>query len=1113
MGTPLDPPSGFLNVPQLIAALCYHLAVQDCENIYNILSRSKVRDDLYGAYKDVAFSQLFGLCQREGPSGDPWTYTTDDLSLKSGEECTIGQGSTVPENAHVAKLKDRLIHGIVGGPLGVDLQYGNHDETESQPIHFRCDLLIPDGFEGNYMAQQTSFLCSEGENVCKFLECLKGSVESEDSCGSDWYDGKQCDYVHNQDFNRGMFVNEIPDPEFFPGPLPKDMKDGRGYHRPGPRGWFIEQHPGQKLAQNAQGVKSPSVEATMVYQPSKSPVKVSLGSLFIDNSPGKMTLFEHTHPTTDTGEGREASRRNVLRQLEAMSHDQTAQASSHKHPGAYILKSKKLWGGEESEIAREALLAMSGVRASLSKLRGRLIMPQALPRPAIAPILSDMEKASSSRASIQCYINMVLQESSLDPVSLALANSLKEVLNDIDKKLVALEMYESKNWVQPLGIASDTNSKNSLFSNYSQMERLEDSTTCSHGAEYHGTGVSILSLAHATSQSQSILVFLESFLDLCTISQKSIRDYPRGRSLLEFLYNKSVLLEGEQAQVTRRLFLAALSPFLSVIGSWAFGVEPLNEANCFVGLLSREYSVRLPNQSKEISGRWISGLGPSNIPSFFSDECNKSVLVSGTQLRLLYSVAQPANGESDCSSESCCPGNTKQCDKHWFPCLEDLHRQLHSSDQYKANVLIEHEKSDALKSKQEMMKSWLSSMEVYDVDEVGPAILNVDSLESVSSSDIPLPVLLETSLGNVLKSQASMVSRACLHLFIDTLDTFGLLQFMRNMFMGFTGDFQSEFLRILEPSVHSLEPLTLHKVISALRMASSNSCLHDSKYTEKLTVSLLPAENAMSLAHEAFAHSSNFADVSRIKSPFHSAMRPILVPPTGFDAFDCINVSFDPSWPMAVILSDDTLTAYSAIFSMHLRLKRAHHALESIHSLFCGRILVKELSSFELVPWIGRFKILCSLRFRASRHLEAILQFYQSHCCGESWNLLRSVCSQPLDGSITIHDLIQAHREYIYGITGKMITCCNNPSMTNTIQEMLESILDLKGTLEAKLREANGVKSAVFSDNSSWQDLKRQISKYNRHADTMRGYHSHFEIPVTDDERNMKNFLQCFVSQ
>jgi hypothetical protein len=1102
MGTNIDPTPGVLHVPQLIAALCYHLALQDCDNIgsYNLFERSKSRDGLYRAYKDVAFSQLFGLDQpQEQRLQSSWTGVPRACSLK--DRVDVAQGVKSVGNARLAILKERLVEGHVHGPHGVDWK---DDGNESKQQWSRFDLLVPEGFEGTQIEQYESFVLSEGANVFKFLEYLKDSAQSDDMDPSEmecYEDALQKDY---RELNMGLFVNETPD--FFPIPLSNDFSGSQTGDTPAPQGWFLEDTKGCIDSSTTKRESSQRIPEPMVYQPSNSPVKVSLGSLFLDKSPGKMTFFEKTHSQLGAQNEKRAnaSGKNIQMQHGEIPHHQISKMQLK------TIQVKRIWGGEEAEIAREALQALSGIRASLSKLRGRLIMPQALPRPTIAPILSDIEKASSSRASIESYIYAVSREIPQDLVSIALAGSLKEILNDVDKNLVALEVEQSKNWVQPLGITRDTNSMHQeivLDSMYRPDEQTRHFESDSCGAEYHGAGVSILSLAHATAEIQSMLLFLSSFLDLETLRHKSVCEYPKCRALLESLYSKAPL-EGDQGRVAKRLVLGALAPYVSVVRNWAFGIENLDEGHCFVGLLGKQYSMRLPGRAKDISGRWISGLGPSDIPSFFSEECKKSLLVAGTQLRLLYSVSRTADGETTCSPRAC-DGSKSKPDEPWFM-YSDGSTMMPSGDMQNAeetcSSMSDREAKTAPKSKQEVGISCLHSLKSRDLVYLEPTVLPDDSL----SGDIPLSFHLETLLGSVLKNQACIVSQACLNLFLNDLDTTGLIEYMRNVFMGFAGDFQSEFLRVLEPSVSSLEPLTLHKVRLAMIMASSNSCLHENKYAEQLIVSLLPAENAISLVEEAFKSKTEFSDVSRIKSPFHSAMQPILVPPTGVHAFDCINVSLDPSWPMAALLSDDILTAYSAILSMNLRLTRAKYALETLRTLCCGRNVMKQLLSFELVPWIQNLKSLCSFCFRAARHLDAISQFYASNCCGEHWTVLQSTLTCPIDGNLTIHDLIKTHREYIYESSGRILTCCSNSNIKNTIQRMLGSILDLKGTLTAKIRKAGDVRS-VLADPCSWQDLEREIKQYDLLIATLRGTHSSYEQAITESERNVKIFLQSFL--
>lgn len=1114
MGTPFDS-SGFLSVPQLVSALCYHLALQDCRDVYfyPTAGTSKTRDALYRKYKDVAFSQLFRLDQPlEHRLQGGWARNRNHHSDEEEVSC---QESEKAENAKVSRLKHMLVQGLtVNGPHGVVWEHGNPGKVQPGPNQVRCDLLMPSGFDNSDTELQTSFFCSEGENVFKFLSFLKnsGALENRRAIQGDWDEqNDECLHGHTVvcELNRGTFVDQTPDPDFVPGPVSRGTGVIPWYHKPEPRGWFLQKQ-GPEREDYRREEKHPSVSEHMSYNPSRSPVKVSLGSLFLDKSPGKMTFFEKvSHAST----GRQIEQGVALGTQDRDHFNQNdVQLSKKDLNGIYGVERKKLWSGEECEIAREALLAMSGVKASLSKLRGRLMMPKTLPRPAIAPILSAMEKASSARASVEYYMTRVSGETPQDPVSYALAHCLKEILNDIDHKLVSLEIKESKNWVQPIGIKTRLH-EHSLQEASLLTACCDDYEVRSSGAEFHGTGISILSLAHETAQSRSIFVFLENFLNLEDIQEESECGYLRGRALLENLYEKSSLLEGEHSLVARKLFLAALSPFVSLIRNWAFGVENLNEQHCFVGLLDRDCSIRLPNWGKESMGRWLSELGPSDIPSFFSEECKKSLVISGTQLRLLYSVSQAGFGDHIFNDLSGNIGKSQYAQEEpWFEYSQEVkitqNKSLCIGRVSLYNMSCQGNRK-ILGGRQGSVNQWQCSETDNIEDREWSRSLGVDKVQE-SLDDVPLPLVLENSICSVLKAQALIVSQACFRLFVETVDTFGMIEYLRNIFMGFASDFQSEFLRILEPVVCSLEPLTLHKVKSAVGIASLNSCLHYSPHSDNLTVSLLPGENPISLVNDAFSRNKEFSDTSRIKPPFHSAMRPMLVPPSGYDAFDCVNLTLQPSWPVAVILSDDTLTAYSAIFSMNLRLKRAMYALQIVQNIFCGRKMVKQSLSFELVPWIEHFKVCCSFCHRATRHLDAIAEFYQVNCCGKSWDVLKSMFNCREEGQITIHDLIQIHRGYVYQSSGRILTCCNVPSIKHAIEGILDSILNFKGTFEGKLMGSADLES-VFTDVDSWQELKQHIKRYDGQIDILKQMYLKYSDAITEDRRNIKMFLQYLI--
>ena len=1139
-----------MSVPELVNALCHHLSALNDQPNTNFASTNKaVRDTLYKRYRDIAFSELLGLgtaaARRRGAGWGAENNAENNAQSAEGE----------PVRSKPGRRTSRVLDGL------------------------RERLLVGDGRKrsgrSSVIVAETGggfvFSCTEGEGVYRFLELL-ATTWPEDVEEEELRARRDAWEAH---VGRGILVDEPPSAAFLPGLVAlRDVMDGASAideigsggcfghdHRrivPEMRGWFetfggkqANQSPGPSPRRKADVGEDQTPTTTprtvymaearpFAYQPSRSPVKVPIGSLFMDSSPGKMTAFDAGYSSSGEESARKLlhqhgtdhsqARQDALSRLEATKCDRPCESTlfgmgtlsivnrdSLVSP-RIIKEAMTLWNGEESEIAREALLALGGVRSSLSKLRGRLMMPQALPRPASAHILFSMVEAATARYLVEDFVMPVLKERDVerakDPVSNAFAHELKHILEDVDRELVKVEMEEVNSWMQPVGL---------------KMKAGLDAW----GAEYHGMGMSILQLAHATAKSRASLLFLASYFDdgrgatedghdrafHGSASEADARQtycwFPRGKDLLEFLYSSAqYCAEGEQAGISKSLFLRSLAPYLVLVSRWAFGTEQMTSKDPFLAPLSSEFSMVALGDT----------LGPASFPSFFSPEMQRDLMVAGTQLRLLSQWQRSDNSEDleagteipslfsglnrmkddvACSrgeengaggGDPLPAGQKLHAPSRWFttgPSPGDLELR----DAYAISM-----NSNSLKEDSDV-PSWLSPATPPAERLVGLSTRRAlfEHVLETEANHASISVLLDSYIGGVLRKQALLVSRTCVRLFVDhqQLNTLSVIRFLRNALMGVAGDFSSELVRSLDASILGLEPMTALKARAAVYAASSNSCLHDSPFVEHLTAGLLPeGENAVSIVEDAFSYSTDYSDVIRMKTPYMSSMAPMLVPPTGQAAYDCIHVSFVAPGLLAAIISEDTMTAYSAIFSMNVRLRRALLALETMsRATTMGRHEKMKCTrgDFEL-PWAERFKTFRAFCLSCHVHLDAIAQMYLACCSGADWNLVeRSFSSEAgeLDmdhcfEAADVHTLIKIHKRYVYGAASKITSACDSPAIKLGIESMIDAVLELRDTVEQAGRRhdrrLDGRHSVqhVFDDLTHWQEIKRLMLAYER---------------------------------
>ena len=194
---------------------------------------------------------------------------------------------------------------------------------------------------------------------------------------------------------------------------------------------------------------------------------------------------------------------------------------------------------------------------------------------------------------------------------------------------------------------------------------------------------------------------------------------------------------------------------------------------------------------------------------------------------------------------------------------------------------------------------------------------------------------------------------------------------------------------------------------------------------------------------------------------------------------------------LAAIVSEDTLVAYSAIFSMNVRLRRAMLALEAVQrATMMGRREKMECvrGDFEL-PWAERFKTFRAFCFSCSSHLNAVARMHRACCSGSAWEALRGAleAGDERAGAVVvaetndIHTLIQFHKRFVYRAASRITSSCNSPAVKLGLEAMFDAVLDLRSALDSPARGV-GDRSAqrIFEDPSHWQAIKRAMLAYDR---------------------------------
>jgi len=281
---------------------------------------------------------------------------------------------------------------------------------------------------------------------------------------------------------------------------------------------------------------------------------------------------------------------------------------------------------------------------------------------------------------------------------------------------------------------------------------------------------------------------------------------------------------------------------------------------------------------------------------------------------------------------------------------------------------------------------------------------------------------------------------------------------------------------------------------------------------DSVLIKLLPGENAIDLAVDGLDKAEATSGGSRIRQPYYSAMAPMVVPPSGYNALDCIFLSIDVPWPSCAVVTTDTLTAYAAIFNVGLRTRRVQFALEATLSFLSKRKFNLRVSCFStesvFAKRISQLRMFCS---SAAFHMRGYSDFHRDCCFGSEWVILASkMRSTAQNKSESIHEMIELHRNYIYKAAGRMLSCCGSISIKIAFERMMAVIHDIRNCLDSQLRRNNTLEN-ILLDHEVWKHLEMLMAQYDDCVNSLKAIKNGNTIPASEDEGVVARFLDSIL--
>jgi len=189
---------------------------------------------------------------------------------------------------------------------------------------------------------------------------------------------------------------------------------------------------------------------------------------------------------------------------------------------------------------------------------------------------------------------------------------------------------------------------------------------------------------------------------------------------------------------------------------------------------------------------------------------------------------------------------------------------------------------------------------------------------------------------------------------------------------------------------------------------------------------------------------------------------------TEFDSWNSLlSLRYDVHWPVQLILSQDLLESYGAVFQFLLAIKRVGDSLKASWAILNQTKFKKQGKN----PWLHNF-----LRLRAS--MEFLINNLQYHIQVDVVDALTSQLKEKLSNASNFELIVKAHREYVRAIITKSFL--HNKVVKNSLDTVLRRCLFFCGLVSRFDREFAAPKEEDDSTERKMQLLCedfQQVSK------------------------------------
>ncbi|KAL3160660.1 hypothetical protein ABBQ32_010579 [Trebouxia sp. C0010 RCD-2024] len=243
------------------------------------------------------------------------------------------------------------------------------------------------------------------------------------------------------------------------------------------------------------------------------------------------------------------------------------------------------------------------------------------------------------------------------------------------------------------------------------------------------------------------------------------------------------------------------------------------------------------------------------------------------------------------------------------------------------------------------------------------------------------------------------------------------------------------------------------------------------------------SSSSSSEACQGMAAVASRAGGSVTQQPPSNGPASVVIDNTQLKALDAVQLSFDVQWPLSLVVTQEAVQQYSAVFSWLLCLKRVSLLMRNmwLDLASCARWSNQAPAQGCEAGGVGvadavqnRLRILQLFRHEAA-HLVAALQAYmQGQVLGACWHHLQTVV---LNDVTDLAELQHAHMQYLAETQHHCLMSPTTREVRAIIEPVLQCIVDCTNSCRSSCNTVNDMQD-LLQDEARWDSVHKSIQEF-----------------------------------